>query len=242
MSIATVRFESESLGRWTTYNVLMPETGTGPFPVVIQLHGLGDDSRTWLDRSNLARYVSELPLIVVLPDGETSGYVNWKESGRLHRQAFEDLIVRDIPNHLRRHFAVASGHWGIGGLSMGGYGAMRLGLKYPELFGSIWAHSAAFEIDHYLDQDLVDPEIIADASIQLHARTIVESGSYRPIISFDCGVDDELIEGNRDLHAFMDGIGLEHTYAEHHGDHTWDYWDEHVCEAFEQHARVLLQP
>lgn len=242
MAIATVRFESESLGRWTTYNVLLPETGIGPFPVVIQLHGLGDDSRSWLDQSNLARYVSPLPLIVVLPGGETSGYVNWKESGRLHRQAFEDLIVRDIPNHLRRHFDVSSSHWGIGGLSMGGYGAMRLGLKYPEMFGSIWAHSSAFELDHYLDQDLVDPENIADAHIQLHARKMLESGPPRPVISFDCGVDDELIESNRDHHSFMDRIGLEHTYTEHPGGHTWAYWDEHVREAFEQHERVLLEP
>ena len=67
----------------------------------------------------------------MFPDGGTSGYLNWKESGRLHRQAWEDLIVKDISDHVRRHFNVTSGPWGIGGLSMGGYGAMRIGRNIP---------------------------------------------------------------------------------------------------------------
>ncbi|HQY31698.1 MAG TPA: hypothetical protein PK691_10435, partial [Thermomicrobiales bacterium] len=72
MAVAEVRFFSEALGRWTRYQVILPESGDGPFPVVIQLHGLGDDSRSWLERSNLSRYAEKLPLAIVLPDGETS--------------------------------------------------------------------------------------------------------------------------------------------------------------------------
>ena len=132
MAVASVRFESEALGgRWITYQVILPECGNGPFPVVIQLHGLGDDSRGWIERTNLVRYAEQYPFVIAMPDGETSSYLNWKEAGRIHRQAFEGHGRHDLPNHLRRFFNVTDGPWAIGGLSMGGYGAMRLGLKYP---------------------------------------------------------------------------------------------------------------
>jgi S-formylglutathione hydrolase FrmB len=239
MAVAAIRFESESFGRWLSYSVILPEKGEGPFPVVLQLHGLGDDHRSWIDQTNIARYASEYPMAIVFPDGGTSGYLNWMEAGRLHRHAWEDLIVQDIPDHLQRHFNVTDEPWGIGGLSMGGYGAMRIGLKFPERFASVWAHSSAFHVDQYLEPDLISNDAIADADVALHARRLVESESPRPVISFDCGIDDELIEYNRELHQTMDELGLDHHYSEHPGGHTWAYWDEHVREALEQHARVL---
>jgi len=240
MAVAEVRFRSEAVGRWTTYQVLLPDEGDGPFPVVLQLHGLSDDSRSWISRSNIERYVEDLPLVVVFPDGETSGYVNWLESGRLHRHGYEDLIVQEIPNHVRRHFNVTAGPWGIGGLSMGGYGSMRIGLKYPEQFASIWSHSSAFYINEYLQPGLAEPAVIADADVRVHAQKLLDSKEPRPVISFDCGVDDELIDQNRCLDAWMTSVGLDHHYAEHPGAHTWEYWDLHVQTALAQHARVLI--
>ncbi|HVL25256.1 MAG TPA: alpha/beta hydrolase family protein [Thermomicrobiales bacterium] len=237
MGIAEVQFHSEALGKQTSYTVILPEIGTGPFPVLIQLHGLSDDHHAWVQRSNLVRYAGEYPLVVVLPDGGTSGYLNWTPSDRLHKHNYEDLIVRDIPRHVRRHFNVTDGRWAIGGLSMGGYGAMRLGLKHPEMFASIWAHSSAFHIDHLVDPALVQDA--ADADVLVHAEQIARRAD-RPAIAFDCGVDDEgLIDHNRALHARMDALEIPHHYAEHPGGHTWDYWDEHVREALAQHARVL---
>lgn len=237
MSIANIRFRSEALGKSTTYNLILPEQGAGPFPVVIQLHGLSDDCNSWIDRSNLSRHVEDLPLAMVLPDGGTSGYLNWKASDRLAKHRYEDLIVNDIPDHVKRHFNVTNGPLGIGGLSMGGYGAMRLGLKYPDRFASIWAHSSAFHIDGLVDPSMV--EDVEDANVFKHADRVASSAT-KPVIAFDCGVDDErLIDHNRELHAHMDRLGLEHHYAEHPGAHTWDYWDEHVKEALVQHARVL---
>jgi S-formylglutathione hydrolase FrmB len=224
-----------------SYCIVLPETGEGPFPVVMQLHGLGDDHRSWIDRTNIVRYAETYPLVIVFPDGGTSGYLNWKESGRLHRQAWEELIVTDIPDHLRRLFNVTDGPWGIGGLSMGGYGAMRVGLKYPEQYRSVWGHSSGFHIDGFLDPDLIENEQIDDASVQLLARRLVESGKASPVISFDCGVDDHVIDYNREYHAYLDDIGLKHHYAEHPGGHTWAYWDAHVKSALAQHHRVLCE-
>jgi len=238
MGVSTIQLFSEALGKWTTYSVILPEAGEGPFPVLFQLHGLSDDHQAWIQRSNLVRHVAKLPLVVVLPDGGTSGYLNWKPSNRLHKHRYEDLIINDITSHLKRNFNVTGGKWAIGGLSMGGYGAMRLGLKYPDRFASIWAHSSAFHIGDYADPALIEPDSVATGNV-FHLAEDVARLPEPPVISFDCGTEDELIEHNRALHAHMESLGLDHTYNEHPGAHTWDFWDDHVREALEQHRRVL---
>jgi S-formylglutathione hydrolase FrmB len=230
------------MGRQVSYSVILPDSDAAngsSYPVLLQLHGLGDDHNSWIQRSNISRYAADLGLAVVFPDGASSSYLNWKDAGRLYRQKYEDMIMIDITRHVTRHFDVSDGPWAIGGLSMGGYGAMRLGIKYADRFASIWAHSSAFFLHERIPQELVDDGTIDDANIYLHAERLVTSGRRAPVISFDCGVDDELIDSNRELDAHMTRIGLDHHYAEHPGAHTWDYWDEHVREAIEQHARVL---
>ena len=239
MAVLDIGFFSEALGRDEEYTVILPERGEGPFPVLFQLHGLGDNNRSWLDKSMLLMHVRDLPLIVVMPNGSSSVYVNWKSSGRIAKNRYEDLIMTDITNHVRRHFNVTTDRWAIGGLSMGGYGAMRLGLKYPERFASIWAHSSAFHIQEHIDVSLVDPESLATGNVFELATALVESSVGAPEIMFDCGVDDELLPHNRNLDAHMTTLGLPHSYAEHPGDHTWDYWNEHVQSALRQHARIF---
>lgn len=243
MSLATVQFFSEGLNKRSQYDLLLPETGDGPFPVLLQLHGLTDDSHSWVQQSNIARYASRYPIIVVLPDGGTSGYLNLHATGdgdeagvRLGRHRYEDMLIRDLRSHVARMFNTRPGPWAIGGLSMGGYGAMRLGLKYPELFSSIWAHSSAPHIGEIMADRVSD---LADALWLTHAREIAHRQD-RPEISFDCGLDDtRLLGDNRAFDRQLTELGIDHHYAEHPGGHTWDYWDEHVREALEQHARVL---
>lgn len=236
MSIVNVRFKSEALGKQTTFNVIHPDRGDGPFPVLLQLHGYSDDSYSWLYNSSLARHVADLPLIVVLPDGGTSRYLNIPVHERFGLQRYEDLMIDDIPGEVNRLFKVRAGPWAIGGLSMGGFGALRLGMKYPERFASIWAHSAGLStLDEAFLSLLDDP---SDASVYTYADRLTSSG-ISPRITFDCGVDDFLIEPNRALRAHLQAIGLAHSYFEHPGAHTWDYWDDHVREALVQHAEVL---
>lgn len=240
MSILNVRFASPALGKQTSFNVIHPDSGEGPFPVLFQLHGYSDDCNSWLYNSNLVRHAAKYHLIVVLPDGGTSRYVNHAPHERFGLQRYEDLIVQDIPAQLRRTFHVTNGPWAIGGLSMGGQGALRIGMKHSQQFGSIWSHSSGL-----LKPDPVWLEMLADrddANAFVQAERLqqrVAAGESQPVITLDCGVDDFVLDGNREMHAHMDAIGLKHTYLEYPGAHTWDYWDEHVVEALAQHARVL---
>lgn len=236
MSIVNVRFRSEALGKQTSFNAILPDSGEGPFPVLMQLHGYSDDSFSWLYNSRIAQHVRDYPLIVVLPDGGTSRYLNLPYHERFGLQNYEDLMIRDIPNEVNRLFPARPGKWAIGGLSMGGFGSLRLGLKYPERFASIWAHSAGLRPldDAFLDS-IADRR---DADVVHLAREALQSGEG-PALALDCGVDDELIGYNRELHTALDEMGYPHSWKEHPGAHTWEYWDVHVQEALAQHAEVL---
>ncbi|HEU0165229.1 MAG TPA: hypothetical protein VFQ54_09290, partial [Thermomicrobiales bacterium] len=92
MSVLTVRFASKALGKQTGFNVIHPDRGDGPFPVLMQLHGYSDDSFSWLYNSSIVRHVADLPLIVVLPDGGTSRYMNLSRHPRFGLARYEDLL------------------------------------------------------------------------------------------------------------------------------------------------------
>jgi putative tributyrin esterase len=244
MNVATIHFKSAALERTVPYTAFIPDAarvGPGPYPVLLQLHGYSDDHRAWSLKSRLWEHAEHLPLIVVMPSGENSGYYN-----HYPPYMYEDMVVRDLRAHVLATLPARPGAWAIGGLSMGGFGAIRLGLKHPELFCSVWAHSS------YLPNPETDergawtrPELSAakrkalrtDMSVYHWAARLSEG--RRPRLSFDCGVDDFLLEHNRAFHAHLDQIGFAHSYAEHPGAHTWDYWDEHVKTALVQHCAVL---
>lgn len=149
----------------------------------------------------------------------------------------EDFIIEDLREHVSKTFPVRPGRWGIGGNSMGGFGAMRLGCKYPALFASIRAHSGVYPERANLLGVCPDPD---EADIYRITEQLVDS-EHKVEIGFDCGTEDHMLEYNRSLHAHMEKIGLSHHYIERPGEHSWRYWDEHLQEALDQHARVLEQ-
>ena len=131
MTIATVQFMSQALWRQVTYTALLPDetvVGPGPYVVLYQLHGGNPNHTAWLHASNLLHYTQVLPFIVILPDGAQS---RWATVGPPFT-AYEDFLVEELSQHVRHTFPATSGKWAVGGNSMGGFGAVRLGLKYPQ--------------------------------------------------------------------------------------------------------------
>lgn len=238
MAIATVQFMSDALWREVTYTALLPDpavAGPGPYPVLYQLHGGNQSHTAWLHHSSLRRYVAELPLIVILPDGAQSRWAN----GGTPFSAYEDFLIQELPAHIRHTFPATGGRWAIGGNSMGGFGAVRLGLKYPQRFYSIWSHSGGFPTA----DTLAEHWHWAGNPHDLDCYALVDGLDQQamPLLTFDCGADDHLLDDNRRFHAFLEARGVPHSYHEHPGGHTWEYWDRHVQAALVQHRDAMAR-
>ncbi len=251
MILTELRFPSRVLGMRATMNVLLPENADGPFATFYLLHGLSDDHTGWQRWTRLENYAGNLPLAIVMPQGFRGFYTNNNAGPRYFDYVIEDVIgtaERYLP--LKRERASRC----IGGLSMGGYGALRIGLARPELFASINSHSGAVMAGTYgqrKDGPVSNAEWIAtfgtepagtDHDLLTLARR-VHTAPMKPNILIDCGVDDFLIGQNRDFEAQLNSIGLDHTYREFPGIHNWDYWDLHIRDALAFHAEAMgLKP
>lgn len=245
MAVAHVNFLSQALQKEVAFCALLPDRQDkpGPYPTFYLLHGLSDDYTAWLRWSNIEVYVRELPLIVILPDGDRSFYC---DAG--HGPAYETALVSDLVGFVDQCFPTETigPCRAVGGLSMGGYGAMKLGLKYPELFCSISAHSGCHAVCHNKEPRDYDPAL---RRIWSTKRAVRENDCFAlaekldpdsaPAIWMDCGVEDFLLEDNRQLHQHLTKLGVEHTYHEFPGGHSWPYWDEHIREAIDFHRNVL---
>src|SRR5258708_9071092 len=144
MPWAQVHWKSEVLAKQTSMQVLLPSIGQPPFATLYLLHGLSDDSTIWMRNTRIEWYVRGLPLLVVMPDGYRGFYTNNEEGPAYARHFGEELVAfveRNFPARAER------GARAIGGLSLGGYGALRVGLGYSDKFCSIHSHSGALDRD-----------------------------------------------------------------------------------------------
>lgn len=225
--------------------LILPEVGKPPYPTFYLLHGLSDDYSNWLRRTRIEWYVSELPMIVVIPDGFRNWYTR-NDSG----VDFAKYIAEETVDYVDQFFPTRASRAGrcIGGLSMGGYGALRLSLGYPERFISASSHSGAL-IPWNREPSIIDPREFrnvfgekpsgSDHDLLVLARRAKQRGKF-PKIRLDCGLSDApWIENNRFIHQQFNKLGIDHEYAEFEGGHDWDYWDVHVREAVDFHVRAM---
>lgn len=244
MSFAQLHWPSQVLGRQTTTWVLLPDQGTGPFPALYLLHGLSDDHTIWMRQTRLESYVAGKPLMIVMPDGGRGFYANHHDGGPQWATHFgvelSGMIERIFPAIPTR-----AGRF-IGGLSMGGFGSLRIALGYPDRFSSVTCHSGA----------VLGPGRRKDLPPSKEWKSIVgpigweNSGNdltplakqaatvgLLPRMKIDCGIDDFLLDDNRLFHKQLADAGIAHDYVEHPGGHNWDYWDLHVRDAIDFHLR-----
>jgi putative tributyrin esterase len=250
MAFARINYFSQSLRKASSVSVVFPDHPPipGPWSAFYLLHGLSDDDTIWMRRTSIERYVEGLPLVVVMPDGGRGWYTN-AVAGPAH----EDDLIKDIVGLIDRTFPVKAERGGraIGGLSMGGFGAVKLGLKHHEMFASVNSHSGALSILH---DDWNKNDRIKDIRPELERIfgrapkggpedpfAIIERIDHGrfPALRIDCGKGDFLIEQNRAFHKHLEAQHIPHEYEEFVGVHNWEYWDQHVQEAIAFHARNL---
>jgi len=243
---------SRILDRDVNYAVYLPpdyQASTRRYPVVYLLHGFTDDESAWIqlgevnlaaDRAIAGRSLP--PMIIVMPDGGVTWYVND------HRDEirFEDMFVREFIPHIDAAFRTRpSGEFrGVSGLSMGGWGTLMFAFRHPDLFSSCAAFSAAIFTDEgfaAMEPPLYEnmmapvfgPGLSGKARLTPHfrkynpldlARTLPADSLKKARYYIDCGDDDFLINGNMALHSLLLERGIPHEFRVRNGGHTWAYW------------------
>lgn len=231
-------FLSQSLGRTMHYRILLPAsyaTSSQKYPVLYLLHGLHGDYKNWSELTAISKYLEGVNLIVVMPDANDSWYTNWDTDPQ---QKYEDYIVKDLVSVIQRQYRTLEtrdARW-IAGLSMGGYGALKLGLKYPQLFSVAASFSGALDAPDRL------AKLYPNMADQLHrvygpinSRTRVDNDVYElvkrvdpekiPYLFFTCGTADQLLAANRDFVRSLPSRSIAYEYHEMPGAHEWPFWD-----------------
>jgi len=220
--------------------------GAAPLPLVILLHGVYGSHWAWafLGAAHLTarRLIEEgriPPMALAMPsDGLASdgtGYVNQSTAD------YERWILDDVPAAAAAALpAVEPGvRPFIAGLSMGGFGALRLGGRHPERFRGISAHSSVTrleQLDGFLGEPFPDSMPVDDAAI---ADLFLRQRHRLPPVRFDCGTEDPLIEANRKLHLDLLEQGVAHGYQEFAGGHEWPYWERHLEDTLKFFGGIL---
>jgi S-formylglutathione hydrolase FrmB len=245
-------FHSPALDREMKYRVLLPcfyHTGSGRFPVLYLLHGLYGNYLNWDTRTNLERYAQKYEMIVVMPDADDSWYTN---SATDPKDRFEDYIAKDLVAEIDGKFrTLRSRHSrAIAGLSMGGYGALKVALRYHEDFAFAGSVSGALNAP----QDLGDLQpafrdqllkVFGPPGSAVRAEnnvfSLLQSAGLKdlPYFYVACGSADDFLSVNRDFAAQLSSRGAAYEYHETAGGHTWDYWDRSVQDLLRSVATVV---
>ena len=257
---------STILGREVAYCVALPpgyDAGTARYPVLYFLHGLFENEKSWSEHSGRQTWESLMgqgkigKFIVVMPDGGESFYINSFDG----HERYEDFFLQElIPaiDHKYRTTANPEAR-GISGVSMGGYGALHLGMRHPDVFGSASAHSAALiaKFPHPLPTDgrwgfyarvLQKPfgsplnEAYFDSNNPLtlaeHPDRFANLKLY-----FDCGDQDRygFDAGAKQLDETLTAKGFPHQFILRLGNHGWSYLDPYLHFSLEFHWQIFSQ-
>ncbi len=251
MALIHIGFFSESLGMCTSCNVILPqqkdayESGR-TFPVMYLLHNLTKNHTSWQRMSSIERYAIAHGVAVVMPDAHLSSYADM-----LHGGKFFTYIADELPVIMKNFFPLSDKREEtfICGASMGGYGALKIGLNRPWQYGVIGSLSSGYT--SY--RGFIEKEYAGSHSLQYitfgetgldeedidtaeKARAIVESGENIPRIFITCGSEDPiLLENTREACNFFssfEGNPFDFEYSEHPGGHNWAFWDSHICDFF----------
>ncbi|GHU99104.1 alpha-xylosidase [Spirochaetia bacterium] len=255
MAIFQIDFFAKTLRRKVEMAAVIPmdvPPGMAPgfpnvFKTVFLLHGFSGNHKDWLCSAPLEELALQHGLAFIMPDGENSFYLNDPIRGAL----YEDFICDELPAFCRRLFPLSEKveDTVIGGLSMGGFGAIHSGLAHPEIFGNIIALSSALITDEvskmkngvgnemmpysYYEHTFGAPNTLPGShnDPKALAKKLAEKQEKIPNLYMACGTEDFLIKENRNFHDYLQNLNIKHEYVENPGIHDWAFWRPHLSSA-----------
>ncbi len=250
MALIQCEFFSEVLGLSSAMTVILPQATTTQIglrgavrgtvhPTLYLLHGMSDDHTIWVRRTSIERYVAPLGLAVVMPAVHRSFYTDMAHGGN-----YWTFISEELPMLAQSFFPLSPQREAnfVAGLSMGGYGAFKLALTYPERFAAAASLSGVLDLVSMV-QAPQEPERVAERQrifgdltaiegspndLYALARDLVASGRPRPQLYQCCGTEDALHANNVQAKTYLQSLGLELTYEDGPGEHEWGYWDQQI--------------
>lgn len=258
MALIQCDFYSEVLGLSTSMNVILPQetqtqigmegkASSGKHPTLYLLHGLSDDHSIWLRRTSIERYAAAYGIAIVMPNAHRSFYTDMKEGGQ-----YFTFMTEELPRLAESFFPLSTLREDrfVAGLSMGGYGAFKLGMSLPHRYAAAASLSGATDLKHmYNVRAQGDPVWKAEVYRMFGTLEEMQGGpndlfhlatELAKLKSADipklyqcCGTEDFLYEGNIEFRDHVRKLGLELTYEEEPGMHEWGYWDMKIQNVLE---------
>ena len=242
MALIQFTYVSNVLLRSVQVQVILPADKLTPageymplkkYKTLYLLNGLWGSHVDWVSGTRIQRWAEERDLAVVMPAGENSFYVDrpgfHTDYGKWIGEELVEITRRMFPLSHKREDTF------IGGLSMGGYGAMRNGLKYNDTFGQIISLSPALGMFEngpspflgMLGRTEEDWEEVVNSDV--NPRWLIKNlKGEKPGVYLACGLQDELLPGSQLYRKLLTEAGYKLHYVEDKGRHDWDYWDHHI--------------
>ncbi|RAV19846.1 alpha/beta hydrolase [Paenibacillus contaminans] len=251
MAFIQCDFSSETLGLAVSMNVILPQNTTqqigmegaaseGKHPTLYLLHGLSDDHSIWMRRTSIERYVSKLGLAVVMPAVNRSYYANMVSGPQ-----YWTFISEELPKLARSFFPLSDKREDnfVAGLSMGGYGAFKLALSFPERYAAAASLSGALLTDWMFDARPQEAALIFGSKERfagsendlaaLAEKAASNEVAASPLLYQCCGTEDFLYKENIRFRDHAQSLSLPITYEEEPGTHEWGYWDMKIQRVLE---------
>jgi S-formylglutathione hydrolase FrmB len=254
MAVIDVNFYSQSLVRYVSYKAIVPldsynpnNRDDKPFKTLYLLHGIMGNYQDWMLNTKIHAYAIKYNLAIIMPSGDNAFYVDHPDSYNNYGKFIGEELIKETRRLLP--LSTKKEDTFIGGLSMGGYGAVRNGLKYSNMYSAIIGLSSAFivhQVIHATEENSnmfsrksflesvfgdLTKVIGSDKDYEALTLKLLENNQEIPDIYLACGTEDFLIENNRRFHKFLLDHNVKHTYVEDSGVHDWIFWDKQIEKA-----------
>ncbi len=244
MAFANLKFFSESLGMQTEVYVVIPQRSAQgeigidnnakqeKYKCLYLLHGLSDDHSIWLRRTSIERYAADYGIAVVMPCGGKSFYTDMK-----YGMKYYTYIAKELPRVIQEFFNVSDKREDnyIAGLSMGGYGALKIGLREREHFCCAAGLSPCTDMNRRAGEwnDLFlaifgEVKQVPDREDLFKLVEEAAADTVKPRLYVGIGTEDFLYEENVRFRQKVESLALDFTYRESPGTHNWAFWDEYI--------------